>query len=718
MDRKEFSESMKDMNSICGVNKVQIMEYKREFQLPQRFPIIAKKFNITPMPKLNMYNPKSPVVISKPLVNTNGIESLSSLSSPDIPFKKLRIISLNGNDMGEFNLEVRDKHSSNGKIFSITKSNIFKPVPKPVTFMMNPLSTQTPRRTHPRILKQRSLNIAKNRAMNTTSTRQTCIKRDKASVSSMQSIILDKNDQIISPNKKIQTSSNKISNKKIENSNIKILASGNKANLKSSLDHIVNGDSQEHLEAKHKLTVLPRNIKCVINNVDTVVKAYKVKTSTILPESNKVSSIMGNVTYKEIAESPFPIVSCKRLEFTPNNNHIQQVHCKVQKEKYTAKTSENIQVDRSFGVLNPSHMSTTTQKGICSNQESDTKAERINNSSKSQNKEMEFTGSRSNSFNTKSDVIGKIKQMKEIKAQKDIMTIVPNHNSYLPDKNVVSALEKDTNSIKSSPDNNVQLVSKLEDIADILSTDLRSNEPDKDCPEENSFQRNLSGQLDIIKKAVDSVKDEELRKQALKALADCCIGVKRHVPKRPPEELKSVHDTQIQTAVFGLLDPKCFVLINKDVENIQRLQQFTLQDALCVQDLSSQSSPIFDSAKQPSVSKNLDMLEDDSDFDIDNFMNQICEENLNTLQVKETLSATHVRYQKIIEQVKKDFELVKKYDEDGMLCIHNAVINNNIYDVQRYIMVLKQCKESVDILTEDGAVSSVIFLVFMFKGTR
>ncbi|XP_070157286.1 uncharacterized protein [Polyergus mexicanus] len=217
----------------------------------------------------------------------------------------------------------------------------------------------------------------------------------------------------------------------------------------------------------------------------------------------------------------------------------------------------------------------------------------------------------------------------------------------------------------------------------------------------DSTHSDLSDQWNIIKKAMDSVKDNKLRALALKALADCGVGIERYVPIHLPEEHKTVHDTQIQTMVFGLLDPTSFIFINKDLDSIQRIKQISLydmptnQDQLLTNGLHSNDS----------LSKTPLTNEQENDFDIDSFIKQIFEDNSDTTKMKETLSATKIRCKNLIEHLKRDFESVKHYDQSGMLNIHNAVISNNIHLVQRQLMILERCKESVDILTEDGATS-------------
>lgn len=708
MDQKGFVELTKETNTMHK-EKVQVVERIHEFQLPQHFPSMVKELIPVSVPKLNIkHNPTS--FISKPIVISNRLKISSNLVSSNVPCKKLRIVSLNGKDLGEFNLKVRNTNSPEGQIFTITKSNILKPVLKPVTLILNPVSMQKAK-IFPRILRQQSTNKKNNRVVVNLASRMnhTIIKCNATIVSPVRSIMFNKNDQIIDTNEKVQITNGETSSEGIGNNECKMSIPKNGTDLQLFSNHTANRNSQKHQETKHELIMSPRNIGSTENNLDTLLKNSKVETSSTTPK-DKVCSSIENVTYREIAESPFPIVSCKRLVLTPNNNdHVQISEVHDEKHVSTATTiTENKKVNTSLGNVSNSTQ-ILSRKVIYPDHE---------NNIMSCRKELRSVGSKSNLFRTNSDAICITKNLQETRTQKDIMTIVPNHNSFSPDKNVNSTSENCTNYVKSSPDNDVNLISEFEDFAEILITNMQTKKQSKrlsqskDCPK-NDFETNLLEQLNVIKKAVTSVTDEELRSQALKALADCRIGVERRIPKHPPKELKSVHDTQVQTAVFGLLDPRYFMLLN-DMEEVERLQQLTVHEFLHRPNLLSQNNLVPDSVEQPGVSQNPDVHEDHN-FDIDNFVSQICEENLDALQVKETLSTTNVRYQKIIEQLQKDFELVKKYDEDGMLCIHKAVIKNNIYDVQRYLMVLKQCKESVDILTKDGVVSLMIFFSFVFN---
>lgn len=700
MDLKKSTESVKDTNTLGKSNKP-LMECIRKFPLIQQFPSTIKEFNTAPWSKMT---------IRFPIPSIQDIKNIPNLNTSSIPCKKLRIVSPNGRDLGEFNLEIRNKNASTGQIYTITKSNIFKPVSKsPVVFTLNPLA----KKTLPRILRQTSANI-KNKVVRIMPKGNNVIKNDKSNISAMHHMISNKNHNIINTSEETQPFNDEMDKMKIENGCNKMLIPGNEINQKLVSDCTAGDNSQKHPEMKNELTTSTKNMEHTtkVKNIISVVDQQWFDTSFFL-ENNRIPLTKNDTIYKEIAESPFPKVSCKRLKISNNNT---PVYNEIHKEKGTSptKTARNKKASKSSNkVLN--YVRRHKEKGICSNKKSNTKTNNRNNI-KSHSKQVGSSRRKNNLFKVNSKVKQRPK-VRETRAQKNIMTIVPKHNNLSFCKNTVSTLEYNKFDMilrkeRSNKDpllgNDIQFVTESKDITDMVNTYIQSNEQSKDFPKKSSSQGSIPEQWDVIKKAVNSVKDDSLRAQALKALADCCIGVEKFVPKHPPEELKSVHDTQVQTTVFGLLDPTFFVLINKDKEDIQRIQQVTLNDTHRIQDLSLQNN-LDCNIQQPTVSKNFNMNEEESDFDIDSFMNEICEEHLGALQVKETLSTTNIRYQKIIDQLQKDFELAKKYDENGMLSIHNAVLKNNIFDVQRYLMVLKQCKENIDIMTMDGVVSSITF---------
>ncbi|XP_078042757.1 uncharacterized protein LOC144473070 [Augochlora pura] len=216
--------------------------------------------------------------------------------------------------------------------------------------------------------------------------------------------------------------------------------------------------------------------------------------------------------------------------------------------------------------------------------------------------------------------------------------------------------------------------------------------------------RNLLQHWDIIKEALISVTDEELRAKALQALADCGIGITKHVPITPPENLKTVRDSQVQTDVFGLLELDNFILVTETTPTLARINQKN----------HSATSSMINSNKLPQDIDNqhnnqsLDMhsLFIEELDEINNYFNnnqnsvareveQILTDQACSLKNNQTLC------EKVSRQLKYDFESLKNWDEKGMLSIHNAVIDDDIQEVKRLLLVLKACRMDIDVLTAD-----------------
>ncbi|XP_025988941.1 uncharacterized protein LOC105207914 isoform X3 [Solenopsis invicta] len=428
----------------------------------------------------------------------------------------------------------------------------------------------------------------------------------------------------------------------------------------------------------------------------------------ILPISRILSNNQGMEEiplYKKSIESQYP-ANCKRLINYNNESNIllPRKNFKISKGKCiaTIKNTENGKIVTSLKSV-ANLMPRSNQHDLSNNR-------------KNFNNKVSYD--RDNLLEVKPDPDSK-SQVSEMKTQ-NIMTILPNNKVLLFNQNTglmqedgtpveftsesVTSVDHGTarNNMQSKDlkagsqndhfinDGSMQHISQLTDI----DVKAQSNVQSKAIS-----QKKLSTRLNIIRKAMDSVKDHELRELALKALADCGIGIEKYVPIRPPEAHKTVHDTQVQTTVFGLLDPKSFILINKDLDNMYRQNQITLHDMPGDQNLLA-NEPHSNNL----VSKDSNVVEQEIPFDLDSLVEEFWKEESNTAKIKETLSVTNEKHN-LLKSLQKDFESIKQYDQNGMLNIHNAVINNNSFLVQKQLVVLKYCKQSVDILTEDGVTS-------------
>lgn len=578
-------------------SKIQLMECVREFRLPQQFPSTLKQamkqgiVNTAESPSSMM--PKNIKVLS-------GVELKIPCKPP-----KLRIISANGKDLGEFNVQLRTDDPLKGQTIIITK-NTLKLDKKPVSVVSSPTSQN---RILPRILKQGTARVPRN-LVDIKSCNKNNSETNKI-IMLQQSTNLPINKRLMIKNQDVKTK-----NKEIQacNSNIKveISISTNGTNSKQFMHESINNNSQNHIVHNR------------IRNVNSHKKIPQLK----ITENNETSA--EKASHKEIIESSFSIVNCKKLVLNSDNNN--DMH-----------RSENY-----------------------------------------------FKNAISTSYNSAESSVSKKNGINVHHGKNTLRHDTKDENEYV----LKNGFENDCS--VAAIDNPVQCIAESQQITNTVDSIVQLDEQNKDYIKD-STQMGLSDQLNIIKKAMDSVKDDKLRALALKALEECGIGIKRYVPIS--EKHKAVNDTQVQTMVFGLLDPQSFVFINKDLDSMQRINQSTFCDTP-----SNQDQLLTNSLHSDSLSK-APIIEQENDFDIDSFLKEMMEENLDVMKMKETLSVTKIRCKNLLEHLERDFESVKRYDQYGMLNIHNAVISNNIHFVQRQLMILEQCKESADILTEDEMTS-------------
>ncbi|KYN38677.1 B-cell lymphoma 3 protein like protein [Trachymyrmex septentrionalis] len=669
-------------------SKMRLLECVRQFQLPQQFPSTLKQALKSGE---NIAEPTTPNIMCPDKMK------VSSNVENQVPcnLQKLRILSPGGRDLGEFNVKMWSADSSKGNTITITKSNC-KPNDKPLTL---PLSPVFPTKSIPRILRQGSSKIPRRNLMEVMPCNRTIPWINSTNILHQQKTTDEK--LLSSQNMKYvekQMPDNSINPDKAHSID-EIIS-------KRSICQPINSNNEKYI------------IYYGINDTDIHNRTKILETTS---ENNKMSSTETSLS-NDIIELPCP-ASNKKHEINSsdkNNIPLSRESLKVSKGKCiaTIKKTEN-------GKIVTSLKSATNLVQRCSQTDSNLNQ---NNSRKSFAKN-DISYDTNNSHEIKSDIVPEAVSEKT----QNVMTIIPNNkaptfnqNATLIQKCKTSLASGSTKNITNvtgrsilrhntkhdntqskhskaefrndKVDSYVQPISESRQIKDV-STNMQSNVQSKDCSKDLS-QKNLLDRLNIIKKAMDSVRDNELRELALKALADCGIGIERYVPIRPPEDHKAVHNTQVQTVVFGLLDPKSFILINKDLNDIHRLNQITLYDMP-----NDANLLVNNTHSNNSVFKDSNVSGRESPFDLDSFIEQFWEEDSDALKMKETLSITKVRCNNLLEHLQRDFENVKRYDQNGMLNIHNAVINDNIHLVRRQIMVLQYYKQSIDILTEDGTTS-------------
>lgn len=674
-------------------SKMQPLECVRQFQLPQQFPSTIKRALKN---DINIIEPTTPIIMRPDTVK------VSSNVENQVPcnLQKLRILSPGGRDLGEFNVKMWSADSSKGNTITITKSNC-KPNDKPLIL---PLSPVLPTKSFPRILRQGSSKIPRRNLMEVMPYSKTIPWIDSTNVLHHQKSTT-KNKKLLSSQNMEGKVEKQIPDNKCVNAD-KAHSIGEIISKRSICQTVNQSSNQKYI---------------IYYGIDDRDIHNRTKILETTAENNEMSSATEISLSDDIIELPCP-TSTKRHTINSSdktNILLSGESLKVSKGKCiaTIKKTEN-------GKIVTSLKSATNLVQRCNQTDRNLNQ---NNSRKSFAKN-DISYNTKNLHEIKSDVVPKAVSEKT----QNVMTIIPNNKASMFNqnaaltqkcktslasgniKNVTNVVGRsvlrhntkhDNMQSKGSKtefrndkviiDSYVPPISESRQIKDV-STNMQSNVQSKDLP-----QKNLSDQLNIIKKAMDSVRDNELRQLALKALADCGIGIERHIPIRPPEDHKVVHNTQVQTVVFGLLDPKSFILINKDLNDIHRLNQITLYDMPNDEKNLLVNKPHSNN----SVSKDSNVIEQENPFDLDSFMEQFWKEDSDALKMKETLSMTRVKCNSLFEHLQRDFENVKRYDQNGMLNIHNAVISDNVYLVRRQLMVLQYCKQSIDILTEDGTVS-------------
>ncbi|XP_024893090.1 uncharacterized protein LOC112468223 isoform X4 [Temnothorax curvispinosus] len=656
--RRTLTEESKQRPLECEQKFQRPLECIREFKLPQQFPSTIEQAR------------KSGIGV-KPLSSNVIVSASGPKSDVRVPYnlQKLRILSPKGRDLGEFNVKLKPAEPQGSSMITIAK---LKPVKKLLTLapIPHPMFPQ-------KILPQSIGNIPKKNWTQLSCGRSiiSCVDngsglhQQQSKTQPMNIILL--NDQGMEDNVK----------KQMLNSNINI-----------------------------STKLMPINAKAPSTN------GISSKRSVCQPVDS--SNSIKTHSHKELVKSPCLAKSKKlaRISSDKNDAPLSDKSFKTNKKKrvYTAINTEN-----GWKMIRPSRSARLGQKynqidknlnhdGLRDNSRENFNSNEV--SHKSQQK--------SNSLQAKSDVVSK-SQVPEVNTQ-NVMTVIPNNKTLSSNQNEVLA-QASTKDVTNVPD--LDTVGRETQCDDTQSEGLKAESRNdhlvvddhaRDTPEpqqitdavqsnvqdENSSREDLSDRLSIIKKAMDSVKDNELRELALKALADCGIGIERYVPIRPPEDHKAVHDTQVQTTVFGLLDPNSFILINKDLEDVHRLDQVTLQDMP-----DNENRLADDPHSNNNFVSNPDVSEQERPFDVDSFMEEFWKEDTDALKMKETLSMTRVRCNSLLENLQRDFERVKEYDQNGMLNIHNAVVSDNVYLVRRQLIVLQHCKQSVDTSTEDGVTS-------------
>nr|XP_034190339.1 GATA zinc finger domain-containing protein 7-like [Osmia lignaria] len=639
------------------------IQCKREFDLPHKFPSkISGKSNIVQKGH-NAVNTTNKTITQKNLNNLRGKELLSVNN-----ITKLRIKSQDGKDLGEVKVRfLSQENALSSKTITFNKASLSYKIHKPVKLSIVPPS-------------------------NTGSLRgsQNDVETSKAVVKSIPSNKVsagsDRRSEVKEKCNKAQTQYvlTKISKINQQNNDKMVLL---KENDKKSLDKVqtLSKNIPKYVTIQKNKILFPSKKK----NDDLSMKNQSDSHSegnTKNQSKTNVLKTQNGLDSEKLAESKILVVKCERLS-VPKSKAIGNDITRL------SINTNNNESDINSGIRN-----STVENNI--------KLRRNSYSIKPVDNKECHVSTQTNPTNSIDKVLNENSQNEEnnntIQKQEDIVTLVPANNKHISSENQV--VPNDTNNKSNSCQNETMRnntnsmqhedsISETSKAKEAVSVDVRKEEK-------------LSQHWDIIKEALTSVKDEELRTKALQALADCGIGTPKQIPIKPPENLKTVHDSPIQTDVFGLLDFENFILVKEDTPILERIKQ-TERSTL----KSSTLDAVTQTRSNTKVNRHIDNIDlfptlssvsMQDTLDLDNYFIEHFGTNTNVNEVKKVLSTPHSLYKKVGAKLKSDFEGLQKWDENGMVNIHRAVINDQLHELQRLLLVLQASKMSIDIPTDDG----------------
>lgn len=678
--------SLKSILKKRGLQRIggkPIIECRREFTLPHKFPSMIKT------PKCNTMFEKFNASNTSVQSSLNGLKSKKILTTNRIT--KLRIKTKDGIDLGEVKVQLLTSDQKN-------LLNVPQIVKVQQTSNVAGLSTSSQSNTV-KIVKPLGSQLCREtekytRESHCPAKRQFIVSPSKIPIARNKNMnVIQKHHTLTKVNKMNQ------SNSSLNDNEYKLLhnAAVSKKNIEPKKTLVLI--NKQEIREEH---ISKNNEKCMENkNSDTL---KKTNTTDVKSFGSMI----------QLAESKFPIVRCERLQILPTKVNINKM--KRQEKENNALSHENIRKRKRFFLKNDELNHSAKRIENASNNNSLILESNENQKHASILKEPTKSDNNANDLDN-DDVI--ICEKNEIAGQhcnnveEERCTIVPVSNKDVNNETQSIFVEKNT---KPNFDRN-EIIRKNNLLNENPEIDIR-HDGEKDIEKKEK----LSECLNVIKEALTSVKDEQLRIKALHALAECGVGIAKQVPIIPPERLKTVHDSQIQTDVFGLLDRQNFVLVKETMSTIERIKQIErsivnpcpimkeiqTQTEMKIQTESKLHNSIYNTDLFSILEGPLMEIPIQDTLDIDNYFNEFFNDNSDINKVQRILSTPHSLCKNVAAQLKKDYDELQYCDDHGMLNIHRAVVNNQLNEVQKLLLILRASKTSIDVLTEDGMVNSYL----------
>lgn len=699
---------LKKYRRVTDIN-IPVLECKREFNLPHKFPSMINSSKCNFIPK----DCKQITITNTEIHNSlNGLNTKKTLATSGI--KKLRVKTRDGKDLGEVKVQFlpqknilnTQKIIHNQEIKNYKKNNAVN-FPVASKDNINGLLKSLGSVSYDRDLQEfpteaQHCDVESQFIVKTITPRELSIAINKKSAE-----IQNKNKSI-SKKQYILTKVNEIS----ENDKLLLLSeNGHKSLYDNSIApktmQLVNNNITSINKEKNEASF--KKEECIFKNYKKNIMNRNnniIIEPEILKKTN-ISNLKNSMT--QLAESKFPLVKCEKLSVSKTKVNANRISLKATDKKQCS----NLNIDNCSNVFS-SKKTFKSNNNICNS--------RINENKKYKTIMKNGTNIVQKNFNNKindcneDDVIIICEKNATSNNIKQYSNNTQKEN-YIPVNN--KNIDKKAQSIFNEVNNKLDFYENrtICNNDNILNNDSKFDETNVKEINDNMKKEKLLECLNVIKEALTSVKDEELQIKALNALAECGIGIAKQIPITPLEKLKTVHDSQIQTDVFGLLDMKSFILVKEDMPALERIKQIehsTVDFLPIIKEVQTQTEvQIQPKTKQHN---NMDLIPTWSSIslqdtlNLEDYFNKHFNDNNDINKIKKILSTPHYLYKKVSVQIEKDYEEMQHWDNSGMLNIHRAVLNNQLYELQRLLLILKASKTNIDVLTEDGMVNSYLFI--------
>lgn len=698
---------LKKYRRVTDIN-IPVLECKREFNLPHKFPSMINSSKCNFIPK----DCKQITITNTEVHNSlNGLNTKKTLATSGI--KKLRVKTRDGKDLGEVKVQFlpqknilnTQKIIHNQEIKNYKKNNAVN-FPVASKDNINGLLKSLGSVSYDRDL-QKFPTEAQHCDVESQFIVKTITPRELSIAINKKSAEIQNKNKSISKKQYILTKVNEIS----ENDKLLLLSeNGHKSLYDNSIApktmQLVNNNITSINKEKNEASF--KKEECIFKNYKKNIMNRNnniIIEPEILKKTN-ISNLKNSMT--QLAESKFPLVKCEKLSVSKTKVNVNRISLKATDKKQCS----NLNIDNCSNVF--SSKKTFKSNNICNS--------RINENKKYKTIMKNGTNIVQKNFNNKindcneDDVIIICEKNATSNNIKQYSNNTQKEN-YIPVNN--KNIDKKAQSIFNEVNNKLDLYENrtICNNDNILNNDSKFDETNVKEINDNMKKEKLLECLNVIKEALTSVKDEELQIKALNALAECGIGIAKQIPITPLEKLKTVHDSQIQTDVFGLLDMKSFILVKEDMPALERIKQIehsTVDFLPIIKEVQTQTEvQIQPKTKQ---NNNMDLIPTWSSIslqdtlNLEDYFNKHFNDNNDINRIKKILSTPHYLYKKVSVQIEKDYEEMQHWDNSGMLNIHRAVLNNQLYELQRLLLILKASKTNIDVLTEDGMVNSYLFI--------